>query len=107
LERFGDGGTIDLLLSDIVMPNGMNGIDLAQEANVRYPGLSVLLTTGCSDVTASAETRFPILHKPFEAATLERAVSEVLRGGGGVAGQSDSAARSRVTMCAISGAPRA
>jgi DNA-binding LytR/AlgR family response regulator len=62
------------------MPNGMNGIHLAQEVSLRYPKLAVLLTTGYSEVAASAETRFPILRKPFEAAALERAVSEALAG---------------------------
>jgi PAS domain S-box-containing protein len=80
LERLGEGGNVDLLFSDIVMPNGMNGIHLAQEVSLRYPKLGVLLTTGYSEVAASAETRFPILRKPFEAAALERAVSEALAG---------------------------
>jgi PAS domain S-box-containing protein len=78
LARLQDGGKIDLVFSDIVMPNGMNGIHLAQEVSALYPTLGVLLTTGYSDVAAAAETRFPILRKPFEIAALERAVSEAL-----------------------------
>jgi FixJ family two-component response regulator len=45
-----------------------------------YSTLGVLLTTGYSDV-AAAETRFPILRKPFEVAALERAVSRALARG--------------------------
>ena len=78
LAQLQDGSNIDLLFSDIVMPNGMNGIHLAQEVSERYPTLGVLLTTGYSDVAAAAETRFPILRKPFEVAALERAVSKAL-----------------------------
>jgi CheY-like chemotaxis protein len=78
LARLQDGSKIDLVFSDIVMPNGMNGIHLAQEVSELYPTLGVLLTTGYSDVAAAAETRFPILRKPFEVAALERAVSEAL-----------------------------
>src|SRR6185312_118335 len=48
----GRGETIDLLLSDIVMPGGMNGHDLAQAAALRRPTLKVLLTTGFSDVSS-------------------------------------------------------
>ncbi len=75
------GRTVDLVFSDIVMPGGMNGIHLAQEVSEHYPGLRVLLTTGYSDMAAAAETRYPILRKPFEVSGLERAVREALAGG--------------------------
>jgi DNA-binding NtrC family response regulator len=65
------------------MPNGMNGIHLAQEVSERYPKVRVLLTTGYSDVAVAAETRFPVLRKPFEIATLERALRDALAGGAG------------------------
>jgi CheY-like chemotaxis protein len=80
LQKLQSGEDIDLVFSDIVMPNGMNGIHLAQEVNEHYPKLPVLLTTGYSDVAMSAGTRFPILRKPFELAGLERAVREALSG---------------------------
>jgi PAS domain S-box-containing protein len=80
LERIENGDRIDLVFSDIVMPNGMNGIHLAQELMERYPAIRVLLTTGYSDVAAAGETRFPILRKPFELPTLEQAIREVMAG---------------------------
>jgi PAS domain S-box-containing protein len=73
-----DGPAFDLVFSDIVMPNGMNGIHLAQELNERYPAVGVLLTTGYSDVAPTAQARFPILRKPFEQAGLQRALSDAL-----------------------------
>jgi DNA-binding NtrC family response regulator len=85
LAKLNDGVRIDLLFSDIVMPNGMNGIHLAQEVNKRHPSVRVLLNTGYSDMAEAAETRFPILRKPFEATSLERAVREVLAGPDGPA----------------------
>jgi PAS domain S-box-containing protein len=80
LDRLKQDARVDLIFSDIVMPNGMNGIHLAQEVTEHYPGIRVLLTTGYSDVAAAAETRFPILRKPFELAALERAIREAMTG---------------------------
>ncbi|MDB5397068.1 MAG: Hybrid sensor histidine kinase/response regulator [Rhodospirillales bacterium] len=37
---------LELLFTDIVMPGGMNGIELAREARIRRPGLKVLFTSG-------------------------------------------------------------
>ncbi|MEA2996799.1 MAG: hypothetical protein QOG74_2348, partial [Alphaproteobacteria bacterium] len=42
----GRGHKIDLLFTDVVMPGGMNGRALADEAVRRQPGLRVLFTTG-------------------------------------------------------------
>jgi DNA-binding NtrC family response regulator len=78
LRLLQSGNRIDLVFSDIVMPNGMNGIHLAQEVSEHHPQIGVLLTTGYSDVAAAAETRFPILRKPFEVLALQRAVAEAL-----------------------------
>jgi PAS domain S-box-containing protein len=43
-----DQGEFDLLFTDVVMPGGMNGRQLADEALRRQPGLKVLFTTGYS-----------------------------------------------------------
>jgi CheY-like chemotaxis protein len=46
LEIIDRGHEIDLLFTDVVMPGGMNGRELADEAIRRRPRLKVLLTTG-------------------------------------------------------------
>jgi PAS domain S-box-containing protein len=85
LAQLQSGPEVHLVFSDIVMPNGMNGIHLAQEVNERYPSLRVLLTTGYSEVTAAGESRFAILRKPFALSELARAVRDAMAGASGPA----------------------
>ena len=68
-----------LLLSDIVMPGGMNGVELARIVRERWPYLPILLTTGYS--VAGQEARadgFEILPKPYRSNELQRAVATAL-----------------------------
>jgi CheY-like chemotaxis protein len=80
------GEPIDLLFSDIVMPGGMNGIDLAREAGALRPSLKILLTTGYAAVGREAmigdDDRFPILNKPYRMVELVDKLREMI----GVAG---------------------
>jgi PAS domain S-box-containing protein len=76
-------GRFDLLLTDVVMPEGVNGVQLARVAKAKDPGLSVLL---CSGWTADAldeakvdQSPWPLLHKPFGSDELERAIAEAAR----------------------------
>ncbi len=46
LDILQDGGGFDLLFTDVVMPNGMNGYQLAAAARQVRPGLKVVFTTG-------------------------------------------------------------
>ena len=57
---------ISLVLTDMVMPGGLDGIGLAREIRRRFPGLPILLTTGYSDAAdqAIAEGLTP-LAKPY------------------------------------------
>jgi PAS domain S-box-containing protein len=75
------GDNIDLVLSDVVMPGGMNGTALAQEIGNHYPHISVLLTSGYSDVVQAAQSQFPILRKPFQLPALEKSIREALERG--------------------------
>jgi CheY-like chemotaxis protein len=65
------GQPFDLILSDLVMPGGMNGFDLAKRVRSQWPALPVLLATGYSDQAAKAmKEGFPLISKPYEPAAL-------------------------------------
>ena len=84
LEMLTAGETFDLVLSDIVMPGGMSGVELARALRARYPSLPVLLTTGYSDVAQKAANEmFPILLKPYPLDALRQALASAATGEGG------------------------
>jgi CheY-like chemotaxis protein len=71
----------ELLFSDIVMPSGMNGIELAREARRLNKGIKILLTSGyAGDVLKrhGAVDEFPIIDKPFRLADLARRLRSIL-----------------------------
>lgn len=67
LER---GASVDVLLSDICLGAGMDGLRFAHLARQRWPDLPLGLMSGLSpELLPNAErwdTRFPFVHKPFE-----------------------------------------
>jgi CheY-like chemotaxis protein len=75
LHVLNSGQPFDLILSDLVMPGGMNGFDLAQRVRSRWPALPVLLATGYSDQASRAlKEGFPLISKPYEPAALLLAI---------------------------------
>ena len=78
LERLeGGGGRFDLVFSDVLMPSGMSGLDLAREIGRRWPDLPVLLATGHP---ADAERGgWPVLRKPYATPELTRTVAALVR----------------------------
>ena len=71
-------GRIDLLLTDVIMPDGMNGFDLATQVRARFPELPIILTSGYNDVVASDSAAFPVLRKPVPYDELYRAICACL-----------------------------
>ena len=77
LELLAKDAKIDLVFSDILMPGGMNGLELGHAIRRRYPAMPVLLATGYSDsVRDAVEQGFIVLQKPFDLAALEQALRE-------------------------------
>ena len=73
---------IDLLFTDVVMPRGVNGAELARRAQDLRPGLRVLLTSGYTAQALTSEHGvvhgFPLLRKPYRGAELARTVRAAL-----------------------------
>ncbi|MCU0783257.1 MAG: response regulator [Verrucomicrobia bacterium] len=77
-------GKIDLLLTDVVMPDGMSGVELAEELLACKPTLKVIFNSGYpvdemnEAFLARINARF--LQKPYTRTTLARAVRQTLDG---------------------------
>jgi signal transduction histidine kinase len=71
---------IDLLFSDVVMPHGINGADLASEARSIDKNLKVLLTSGYPGThgAEAASDDLPILAKPYHRDDLARMLRAAL-----------------------------
>jgi PAS domain S-box-containing protein len=74
-------GAPDLLLTDVLLATGRNGIELARTARAARPGLPVIFMSGYTAVPDALqrirETGAPLLSKPFTTPQLERAVNAV------------------------------
>jgi CheY-like chemotaxis protein len=78
LDRLAGGEKPKLIFSDIVMPGGLSGLELARKVRDRFPELPILLTTGYSEQVAGTHG-FPVLQKPYELESLAGALGKILK----------------------------
>ena len=78
LDRLAGGEKPKLIFSDIVMPGGISGIELARKVRDRFPELPILLTTGYSEQVGGTHG-FPVLQKPYEMDSLADALGKMLK----------------------------
>jgi YesN/AraC family two-component response regulator len=74
---------VDLLFTDIVMPN-QTGIELAREAKKLRPDIQVMFATGYYSRAKEAGELGTLLYKPMRAHEIEAALDRFLRPRGGV-----------------------
>jgi CheY-like chemotaxis protein len=76
---------VDLLFTDVGLPNGMNGRQLADEAGKRWPALKVLFTTGYTRNAIIHHGRLDpgveLMPKPYTQSSLAAKVARLLATG--------------------------
>ena len=78
-----DRQSVDLLLTDIVMPGGINGRELARRARQRWPEIKIVFTSGFSEARLNGDAGplaacTPLLSKPYRKEDLASAAREAL-----------------------------
>ncbi len=84
LEKLRTGIHVDILFTDVIMPGGMNGPQLAEAAHALLPGLPVLYTSGYTENAIVHHGRVDagvnLLHKPYRRQTLADKIRSTLAG---------------------------
>ena len=80
LER---NDAFDMLITDVVLPKGLNGWDLAQKVQAQHGHIKVLFISGYTRTALTSDHRMPesieFLSKPFRKKALSAAMEKVLR----------------------------
>jgi len=83
MARLEKDSGFDLLLTDIVLPGGVNGVELSHRVHARIPQLKIVYMTGYADDAlrhqALPDERANYLAKPFRKAELSAALEKALR----------------------------
>ena len=69
---------IDLLVSDIVMPGRMNGIEMAAQLSQAHPEMTVVLMSGYRPEALTMEPAWYFIEKPFGVSEIREKIGNVL-----------------------------
>ena len=82
LSLVAEGLQIDLLFTDVVMPGGLSGFELARQILQLRPKLKILYTTGYSEAvvekSGQLESNAIVLRKPYDKSKLAATISQIL-----------------------------
>src|SRR5205823_4733707 len=82
LQKLESGIAVDLLFTDVIMPGGMNGKELAKKAQQLRPKLKVLFTSGFPGTSLDDALKLQpgdvLLGKPYRKRELAEKIREVL-----------------------------
>ena len=85
LDMLTQGHAVDLVFTDLIMPGGISGREVAARARQLKPGVKVLLTSGYAEELVHGDElereKLRILRKPYHQADLITALREVLARG--------------------------
>lgn len=81
LDRLEAGAKVDVLLSDVVMPGGITGVELVDEVRRKYPNIKAILSSGYAPDANAGVPRTPWLRKPYTLSELSQTLRQVLDGG--------------------------
>jgi PAS domain S-box-containing protein len=85
MKALRSAGHIDLLITDVGLPNGMNGRQVAEAARQVRPGLKVLFITGYAENAVlnhgHLDHGMQVVTKPFDMTDLSRRIQAIISGG--------------------------
>jgi CheY-like chemotaxis protein len=85
IDMLSEGHPVDLVFTDLIMPGGMSGRDVAARARQLQPGVKLLLTSGYAEELVHGEDlereRLKVLRKPYRQADLIAALRDFLATG--------------------------
>jgi two-component system cell cycle sensor histidine kinase/response regulator CckA len=71
-------GPIDLLISDVVMPGRMNGIEMAAQLSHARPEMKVFLMLGYAPESLTMEPSWHFIQKPFSVSEIQERIGSIL-----------------------------
>jgi PAS domain S-box-containing protein len=85
LAKLNGNEAFDVMFVDVVLPRGMNGVELVKQASTRNPAIRVLFTSGYTNdamlLNGVAREELELLSKPYRRDELARALGRVLEAG--------------------------